>query len=55
MCELLSMALEGIQPTFKHVPPRAPRFSIHAVWGKESRELSLSQIITGNEEKPNEP
>lgn len=25
------MALEGMQPTFRHVPPRAPRFSIQAV------------------------
>jgi hypothetical protein len=26
------MALEGMQPTFRHVPPRAPRFSIQAVF-----------------------
>ncbi|GAB5657748.1 hypothetical protein JMUB7489_26960 [Staphylococcus aureus] len=25
------MALEGIQPTFKHVPPGIPRLSIHTV------------------------
>ena len=25
------MALDGMQPTFKQVPPSAPRFSMHAV------------------------
>ena len=30
MCELLRRDLEGMQPTFKHVPPKAPRFSIQA-------------------------
>jgi hypothetical protein len=39
MCELLSMAFEGIHPTFKHVPPRDPRFSIHAVWGRTSPRI----------------
>lgn len=31
LCDILSKALEGIQPTFKQVPPKAPLFSIHAV------------------------
>ena len=26
------MALEGMQPTLRQVPPRAPRFSMQAVW-----------------------
>lgn len=26
------MAFDGIHPTFRHVPPRDPRFSIHAVY-----------------------
>jgi hypothetical protein len=29
------MALEGMQPTFKQVPPRAPRFSMQTVWGQK--------------------
>ena len=33
------IALEGMQPTFKHVPPRAPRFSIQAVC------LSVSMLV----------
>ena len=45
MCELLSLALEGIQPTSKHVPPRVPRFSIYTVWGRTSHGLSLSKTI----------
>jgi hypothetical protein len=39
MCELLSIAFEGIHPTFKHVPPRDPRFSIHAVWGRTNPQI----------------
>ena len=31
MCELLRRDFEGMHPTFRHVPPRAPRFSTHAV------------------------
>lgn len=30
-CDECSSALEGMQPTFKHVPPRDPRDSTHAV------------------------
>jgi hypothetical protein len=26
------MAFEGIHPTFRHVPPSAPRFSMQAVY-----------------------
>jgi hypothetical protein len=36
MCELLSMAFEGMHPTFRQVPPRAPRFSTQAVYAKTS-------------------
>ena len=32
MWELLRRDLEGMQPTFRQVPPRAPRFSTHATW-----------------------
>lgn len=34
---LWSRALEGMQPTFKHVPPRLPRFSTHVTCGTRVR------------------
>lgn len=38
------MAFEGIHPTFRQVPPREPRFSMHAVCAKENRQ-SISKGV----------
>lgn len=32
LCDMFNNALEGIQPTFKHVPPRLPLFYIQTVF-----------------------
>lgn len=58
MWELLSIALEGMQPTLRHVPPREPRFSMQAVWvGLSPRlpaqvlnylETELSSLYSGH-------
>jgi hypothetical protein len=54
MWELLSIAFEGMQPTFKHVPPSVPRFSIHAVWERKSQSIDLKPE-KGQEQKADAP
>jgi hypothetical protein len=39
------MALEGIQPTLRQVPPRAPRFSIQATYKKCIKKMSIGLLI----------
>ena len=40
------IAFDGIHPTFKHVPPRAPRFSIQAVWSQRPSPRSrLPRVV----------
>lgn len=41
------MALEGIQPTFKHVPPRLPLFSTHAVLSPSCAALMAATYPPG--------
>ena len=41
-CEFASSALDGMQPTFRQVPPRVPRISTHATCGDDSGAAALS-------------
>src|ERR1700760_2955902 len=38
-CELLSIAFDGIQQTLRHVLPREPHFSMHAVCTEINKNL----------------
>jgi hypothetical protein len=38
------MAFEGMHPTFRQVPPREPRFSIHAVYHPKKNCTGLEKL-----------
>jgi hypothetical protein len=45
------MALDGMQPTLRHVPPSEPRFSMHAVYESILKQHKSFMSLEEDEKK----